>query len=200
MKKLILPLATLTVILILAFGYSLMNKSEDTTLVDSNQVANQGEQAVGELVAEWQKVGQAIAAGRAISCQMKNSETDETMQYYVKGNKMRIDSNNPANPDQAGSLLFDGEFSYTWTADSTQGMKFALKREATASAAPSETMGQAPVDEAPDLSQQSVWETYQNSGFVVTCDVEREVDPTLFVPPANIEFLDLSSFSGFSTR
>lgn len=144
-------------------------------------------QTSAEAQSEWQKIGEAIQAGKSVRCEMNNTETEQTGQYYMKGKKMRVDSQDPKSPEASGSFLTDTEFVYTWNDTKKEGVKFAVVQ-------PTEQEQEVPEgSEVPDFSQESAWNDYEDLGYTVTCTTES-FDESLLTPPTDVTFTDMSSF------
>lgn len=154
-----------------------------------------GEQSASEAISEWQKIGEAIESGQSVKCEMVNTETQQSGQYYMKGDKVRVDSQDPENPEANGSFLTDTEYFYTWNDEKKTGVKFAVVK-------PSEDQPEAPeATQAPDFSKESAWDEYQNLGYTVTCTTDS-FDESMLMPPADVTFTDMSAFmqkSGMGT-
>lgn len=157
----------------------------------SQQVQAPEQQTGQEALQEWQELGTALAEGKAAHCQILNTETNQTGEYYMKGEKVRYELSNPTDPEQAGSFISDGEWVYSWSEDTKQGMKFAVtdpEEEAEAM----EDQGEAQEESSvPDLTDQSAWDGFEQQGFTVDCNIE-EVDDAQFIPPTDVEFVDFA--------
>lgn len=140
-----------------------------------------------ESLSEWQKIGDAMQAGKSVKCEMVNTETQQTGQYFMKGEKVRFDMTDPENVETTGSFLTDAEFIYTWNDTKKEGVKFPVPE-------PGEQQPEAAQEqEAPDFSQESSWDEYQNQGYTVTCSIES-FDESLLTPPTDVTFTDMSAF------
>lgn len=140
-----------------------------------------------ESLSEWEKIGEAMQSGKSVKCEMLNTETQQTGQYYMKGEKVRFDMYDPEDAETSGSFLTDAEFIYTWNDTKKEGVKFAVPK-------PGEVQPEAAQEtEAPDFSEESAWKDYENKGYTVTCSVES-FDEALLTPPADVTFADMSEF------
>ena len=163
------------------------NKTKTPTVDEPTSLEDQ---TVGEVVQEWQRVGQAIATGQSVKCTMTQVENGETSHYYIKGTQIRFDTISTTSPDQTTSLLSDGEFVYTWGDGARQGLKFSALNP---SQSPQQPEVESPSN-APDFSTQEAWNSYRDLGYTIQCDV-TSVDPALFVPPSDITFMDMSALT-----
>ena len=140
-----------------------------------------------ESLSEWEKIGEAMQAGKSVKCEMVNSQTQQTGEYYMKGEKVRFDMHDPQNVEASGSFLTDSEFVYTWNDTKKTGVKFPVPEQG-------ESQQEMPQEtEAPDFSQESSWDEYENQGYTVTCSVES-FDESMLTPPADVTFSDMSGF------
>lgn len=148
-------------------------------------------QTTKESVSEWQKIGEAMESGKSVKCEMTNTQTQQTSQYYMNGEKIRVDTLDEKNPEASGSFLTDSEFMYTWNDIKKEGVKFAVveptEDQDDQKLEPSEST------KAPDFSKESAWDDYKNLGYTVTCTTES-VDDKMFTPPADVKFTDMSAF------
>lgn len=176
--------------LIIMLTGSLLVGCNKTATPTGEETPVPGDQTVGEVVQEWQRIGQAIAAGQSASCTMTRTEDGETIRYYIKGSQIRFDTISTTDPNQAGSFLSDGEYIYTWSDNTGQGLKFSA---ISPSQAPQQTEVESPPT-APDFSTQDGWDSYRNLGYTIQCDI-APVDPALFVPPSDINFMDMSALT-----
>ncbi|GIK84155.1 MAG: hypothetical protein BroJett025_07770 [Patescibacteria group bacterium] len=158
-----------------------LNKSQTTTATIGDG------QTAAESLSEWQKIGAAIESGKSVKCEMRNTQTQQTGQYYMKGKKVRVDSLDPQNPEASGSFLTDTEYVYTWNETKKEGVKFPVT-------APTDQNPESPqATQAPDFSQESAWDEYENLGYTVTCTTES-FDESMLTPPTDITFTDMSAF------
>lgn len=122
-------------------------------------------------------------------CNVSSDEGEITMK--AKGDKVRMDG--IAMPDYSeptssqsvqGSSIFDGDWVYSWTGE--KGMMFNVKEMQ----ALAEEMGEAQVEEE-DMSWEKWANDAENDGFEYDCR-EANVDSNSFIPPENVEFVDLT--------
>jgi len=160
-----------------------INKSETASVtIGEGQTAQESQ-------SEWQKIGKAMEEGKSVKCEMVNTQNQQTSQYYMKGEKVRVDSLDQNNPEASGSFLTDSEFIYTWNDTKKEGVKFGVVE---ANQEQQEIEAPEP-SKAPDFSQESAWDEYKNLGYTVTCTTQT-VDESMFTPPADIKFNDMSAF------
>lgn len=185
MKKSYLP------VLIIIFAATFLSACLPGSQNQNNQEAeapNQ-EQSQQEIMNEWQQVGNAVANGESVMCQIRNIETDEVGDYYMQGEKIKYQFEHPTDPQQSGSFISDGEYIYSWNTENKQGMKFKIDvQEETQQQM--ENM-QQPENDVPDFTDESTWKEYENTGYTIDCEVSDIADSE-FVPPADITFTDFS--------
>lgn len=181
MKQKILIGVTICLSTVLLTGCSLSGNKE--------KLGDELDQSNRSTSSEWQKVGEAVSAGKPVACVMENSEAGELMRSWVHNGKVRFETTSSSAPERDGIFVSDGQFGYSWSNESQRGIKFSINVDRDSE------NDSSPVAEAPDFSQESEWETYQDSGYAVNCDVLSEVDEDMFTPPSDVEFMDMTSFS-----
>lgn len=144
-------------------------------------------QTENEVMSEWQEVANAISSGESARCAITNSETQETGEYFIKGEKMRYSLNHPTDPSKTASFISDSEYVYSWNEINKQGFKFEISK---LESQPSETQEQQQV---PDFTQEEVRNSYQELGYTMDCSAE-DVSDDVFTPPSDVEFSDFSEF------
>jgi hypothetical protein len=124
-------------------------------------------------------VSDLIKKGQNMTCTFNhtdvNTSTSGTVYVASQGQRMRGDFvvNQPNQPAMNAHVIRDTQFGYFWSDELPQGTKIALTDEATT---PEQASAQQDVlDEAIEYDCQS-W----------------SVDTSLFQPPANKEFIDIS--------
>lgn len=136
---------------------------------------------------EFQEVSAAIQAGQSVRCEMIKTDGTETMTYLMKGKKMKMNTVVTAeNGLQPGTMISDGEYFYIWNVDTNEGVKSKLPSEEDVKAV-AEQQGR----ELPDFSKEEEKQKYEDLGYRVDCQV-AEVADAEFVPPANVQFRDMS--------
>lgn len=159
---------------------------------NNNKATISDDQTVSETMSEWQKVGNAIANGESVSCEMTDTKNGISSKYYMKEDKVRFDSIQSEQLEDVamnGSFLTDGKFGYSWNAETKKGMKFLVNDPEDLSEDVEELES-----EAPDFSSKEAWDNYENLGYTVTCEI-KDVDASLFTPPTDVTFTDLSNFA-----
>lgn len=145
-------------------------------------------QTADDALSEWQEFAGAVSAGESVHCEMINTETQEVGDYYMKSGKMRYNLTNPADASKNAAVISDGEYTYSWSEERKEGLKFKFSQP---EAEQPEAMPEQ--QQAPDFTQQEAWDTYQDLGYTVDCSVES-VSDDMFTPPADVTFTDLSEF------
>lgn len=144
-------------------------------------------QTQGEAMNEFSKVAAAMQAGRPVSCTMTKTDGSSTMDYLIKGKKMKISGIEYQGKQNGGAMISDGEYMYTWDESTKAGMKFAIPKEEDV-----EKMAQNNTPAVPSLSSEEDKKRYEDEGYRVDCK-ELAVDDTVFIPPSDVKFSDLSS-------
>lgn len=135
---------------------------------------------------EMADVFAAMQAGRGVTCTITDAETGAVTNYKAKDKKAFGDSTvTIEGKQQQGYFLTDAEYMYTWSGDTKQGAKFKLDAFDPESA-------NAP--DVPDFSDEESYQEYQESGHTVACSIEDHPD-SVFVPPTDVSFFDMSSFT-----
>ncbi len=147
-------------------------------------------QTQDQAINEFTEMGQAIQSGKPVSCTMQKKDSTESVTYLIKGKKMKMSGFGSGDAGQPGSMLSDGEYVYTWTDATKQGMKFKLPSEE----AQQTTTEQTPTtpQNVPDFSSEEERQKYADMGYTVNCEVAVVADSE-FVPPTDVTFRDLSS-------
>ncbi|MEM3153954.1 MAG: hypothetical protein QW165_00085 [Candidatus Woesearchaeota archaeon] len=129
---------------------------------------------VKEPVAKGEEIDMAIATklGKPVKCVL--DQKGQTVTIYMKGSKMRMDTM-PA--DAHG--IYTQDVMYTWKGD--QGMMMRMDDVKRMSA-------QAGQEYRPKTQEEIVASAQQSN---VKCEAAM-IDESIFVPPSNIQFQDLS--------
>jgi hypothetical protein len=119
---------------------------------------------------------------------MTKTDGSSTMDYIIKGKKMKISGMEyQGKKNTNGSMISDGEFMYTWDDTSKTGMKIAIPKEEDVS-----KLAREKGQEVPSFSTEEDKKKYEDQGYRVDCK-ELAVDDSVFVPPSDVKFSDLSS-------
>jgi len=175
MKKLLLISATL---LLTACNPTKPNISEEP----------QSQQLVVE---EISNLAQDIKQGKSVQCILTHQDTNQTMTYLMKQNKIKI--TNFINPDPTnqtdnyGSLISDGQYSYMWNDQTKQGIKIPITQPDSADYSKDQA------EEVPDLSQEAYQRQYQDLGYTIRCN-PQDISDNEFAPPSDVNFTDFSQF------
>lgn len=122
-----------------------------------------------------------LSRGQDMKCTFSVSDDniDSTGTSYISGGKMRSDFastvKKPVAATVRGSMIVDGEYSYSWAADTKQGAKIKM---ASMDAAQSQMSNQ----------QSSSLDLDQNMNY--DCD-DWDADADVFSPPADIDFMEM---------
>lgn len=168
------------ILLLLAGGfYAIQNKKTSNPTPKS--------QTVNQAVNEAEEFAKAIESGRPTQCTMTN--TTDKMEYFIKGKKMYINlSNIIENKTVLSHIINDEKYYYMWTDGSKQGSKINLLVSPPLAEATPTT---AAKDGTPKFESKDDYEKLKNSGYTINCKPSN-IDETIFVPPANVDFIDPS--------
>lgn len=136
---------------------------------------------------EFSTVAAAIASGQGAECEMTSATEDSVLNYQIKGEKMRMMVTNTADITSSGMMISDGNYLYSWSDESKQGMKFTVPTEDELKNL-TEQQGQT----LPDFSKPDTQEKYQDLGFTIRCTT-KEVPDSVFIPPTDVTFTDASA-------
>lgn len=141
-----------------------------------------------ESVQQIEEAGNQMAAafqsGKPLHCTVTENGQPNS-EYFIKNQQMRMESAPSPEDGMVYYSINDTESMYLWSSDSSQpGMVMNL--------AEMEQMGDSfdnSYQDFPDISDESVRQEYQESGFEIQCQ-EESVSDELFTPPADREFVD----------
>lgn len=153
---------------------------------ESTPVPALQEQSTGQAKMEFAEVAAAIKLGKAARCILNNTTQNQSMEYVIKGKKMRMHASAATASMPESSIISDGEFMYIWSEKEKKGMKMKP---------PTQDEMKEMADDAqklPDFSQESEKKRYENLGYTIDCSIET-VDDSEFVPPSDVTFTDLSA-------
>lgn len=139
-----------------------------------------------QAVKEYQKVAEAMASGKSVECVMTNAQEGTSFTYQVKGKMIRSFGQLSPDSTSSGNMISDGSYLYMWSDDSAQGTKMKILSEAEAA-----EITEQPEDVLPDLSDEVKQQELVDLGYSIRCD-EKNLADDAFVPPATIQFQDLS--------
>jgi hypothetical protein len=174
------------VIMLNACGAKLPTQGQIQETVDTAQ------QKVAEVKEGSEKITGSIKdimlMGGAVKCTWEDGESGMSGITYIDGEKMNSKTMNmPVGVNgEIGEAyaISDGTWLYMWTSTSLQGTKMKMKKEDLVKAAGNiqkENVGDANGGGAMDM----------NAKYNYDCE-KWNADATLFVPPANVTFTDLS--------
>lgn len=178
MNKKTLTVVIILILITLGLLYAKSRGSNTTNPVGSTQSTTQ---TVGEAA----KLAMAIQSGKPALCKITKGE--ESMDYYLEGPKMRVDS---MSEGKISHFLSDGISFYIWTEGENQGYKMPI---------PSDQDRQAALEQAkkyggntPSLATEADYQSLKNQGYTLNCDVVT-TDPAKLAPPSSIKFQDLGA-------
>lgn len=154
-------------------------------LAGCTQTQQQTEQQTQEqAMGEFAQIAQAIQSGKGAHCTITQQieGQEQKMEYWIKGEKMKVTGLSGANPEQAaqyGEMLSDGEYTYMWGTDN-QGLKWKIETDDM-----SEDNQYEP--DVPNFEDEQEIENYQNQGYQVQCE-QQNLSDDFFTAPAHVQF------------
>ena len=143
-----------------------------------------------EAMQETEKLAMAIKNGEALRCVFSNDDGTQ-VEYQVKGEKMKMAGMGVVEQEKNGYLIKDGEYLYFWQEGATQGMKNKLPSQEEIEET-SKKMENFSYDTPDFSSEESIRSYEEGTGTTVHCN-PQSIDDNEFVPPSDIEFIDLSA-------
>lgn len=181
MKNTPLIIAVVLILVAAIGGYFFMQSKSGSQMIglDNNKmIAENGGSSMTSLK-------ELMSMGSNQMCTFSYSSEDGSNEgtTYIASNKVRTDftGSDSTGESYEGSMIMDGEFMYTWTTDTNQGIKMPI----------TETMEQE-VEKAQENPDE-----YKNE--YIDPDVKTDykcsawnVDNSKFIPPSTITFMDMS--------
>lgn len=124
-----------------------------------------------EIESDVLDISRAVQLGKPVKC--VSEQAGQTTTIYMKGSKMRMDT---VPADAHG--IYTEDLMYTWQAKQGSVMKISEIKQMSAEA-----------EEYKPKSQQEIIDTAQKVN--ARCE-PAEISESLFVPPADVEFQDLT--------
>lgn len=177
MKKALL-LATASLVLAGCGPQKTANQPESAPVAQTEQ----------QTAMEFGEIAAAIKAGQSARCEMKKTDNSITMEYMIKGKKMKMITLSATDTKKAGNMISDGEFMYTWSQSDTKGIKMKVP---TPEELEEMKNGVQNSPQMPDLSSETEKQKLENMGYTVDCKV-ADVADSEFIPPATVTFTDIS--------
>jgi hypothetical protein len=152
-------------------------------------------QTVSQAANEAQEFARAIESGKPTVCTM--SKSGDTMEYFIKGKMMKIDTTSTTTDEKGvattsvGHMISDTKFLYTWDDKTKSGAKMAIPTEEESKKLADDAKQFQADSKVPSLESEADFDSYKNEGYAVTCKA-GSVDDSLFVPPADVKFIDPS--------
>ena len=137
---------------------------------------NPTSQAQKETMSEAQEFAKALESGRPTQCQI--SKDGESLTYYIKGQIMRMDSQNQMGTSH---MLSTGDYLYTLEDKTKAGTKMSLDKQ---SPSPESSESQNI-----SLNSEQDYDYYKTQGFTIKCEPGKFND-SVFTPPTDIKFID----------
>jgi len=161
-------------------GYYVFSSSDDEAETSQSTDTTQQQTAQAELVDDDARslYNAAIAGDAQIRCDFVSEDGGTGTAYIDSETSMRVDVNN--TDDGPGHFIRDGDFAYTWTNSTKEGVKINLAKYSQLGAN-YQTFG-------PDNFQA---QDEEDSGAKVDCK-RQSINDDLFTPPSNIAFKELS--------
>ena len=173
MKKIGLIVVGVAVVATVIY-FAMANKKEESSS-DSSTTGQENSQSNDQPSPAAQKTSlKDLVAGVSQQCTYNDGHTEGTV--YTSGGKARMEITSVTNGITASfHAIMDGTTYYQWADGQPNGFKFEVNKSSTGSAGPSQNV---------DVNQQVDYNC-QN----------WPVDASKFVLPANMEFMDISSFT-----
>lgn len=185
------PLLALTVLIssvLLSACIPGLNRNQQTP---ADQSARQQESEAKQMMA-------AIESGQSLKCVMTSTKDGQTVEYFLKGKKMNVNSSALVEgKTQVSHMINDGEYFYTWTDEPAQGMKIKMPSEEEMKA--QEEKYEEYLGDTPDFTDEEEIKEYEESGYTIDCD-PISVPDSQFIPPTNIQFQDTSAMMEAATK
>ncbi len=145
-----------------------------------------------DVLKEGQELAKAIETGKPIHCQISNEDKSEEMEYWVKGEKIKMVGSNLGSgmEDQTGYVITDGEYMYVWSDGEENGMK--MKMPSDEEMAEAEDAAKTFMEEMPDFGDEEVMAEFEDEGYMIDCK-QQNISDSEFVPPSDIVFQDLEA-------
>ena len=141
---------------------------------------------------EEEKFAVMMQTGQPGICTITHQDTGEQMTYYVKDDKFKIETTEARDGETIETLIInDGEYHYFWSSTEPVGTKMKIVQ-------PEEMPETEEFDQDYDFSwdfDDFEYDDDVETPYDITCRFTNVPDST-FVPPANIEFMDMSDMYG----
>lgn len=129
----------------------------------------------------------AVKIGGGVTCSTTNTKTNTQSTYVAKGKKLHMKglAMGDQGTAEAGEMISDGEFLYTWDTEKKEGIKMAIPSEEELSKNPG-----AP--KAPDFTSEDTIKNLEADGYKIDCN-PGIISDAEFVPPTDVKFQDFSA-------
>lgn len=171
--------AIVIIIAVLVGGYLVMNKKSTGTSQESSTASQ--DQKSKDSGSVKNSIKSLLAGGKNVSCSVRYpmGETSLEGKVYVSANKMRGDYATTIDGKVMEThMISDGTYSYSWSSGTPQGVKMKIDEAQTAASPVAGQQQQVDIDQQVDMDCAS-W----------------GVDNSMFTPPADVKFMDLSSIT-----
>ncbi len=176
-KKIVIILAVIVILLVGIAGYTKLNKSSSSPVQDTSGSSQQT--GTSDETMSKGSIQGLLGQGKNVSCTISYPDAKiQDSKVYISGGKMRGDFSvmTDENKTVDSHMINDGTYMYSWSSMGSQGTKIKLDSIAEASKKADTTQNQNV-----DLNKEV---DYKCSSW--------SVDSSMFVPPATIQFMDLS--------
>ena len=146
-------------------------------------------QSDSAMMKEGEELAQALQSGKPMRCTVTSTE-GETVEYTVKGEKMRASGTDFAEGEKTGHIIKNETEIYVWEEGATEGFMYTLPSEEEMQNAENAT--QQPQYDAPDFNDESSVQEYEDRGYTVDCN-ETNIPDDTFTPPSSVMFKDVNA-------
>lgn len=167
---------------ILSFSILLSACNKPATETPATTEPSTDSQQVQQVEDASDQIAAAFTSGASLKCDV-TKENYANSQYMIKNKKMKMMTLATDDQSEQYYSINDGEYIYVWTSDESKpGIKMSLAEMQQAAES-----FENPYQEFPDLSDQSVRDEIEETGYRIDC-APAQINDSEFVPPSNITF------------
>lgn len=180
-----IPLVIVILLLVIGGGAYLAFQNQKPTLPSQTTPIGKGEGQEGNI---FTSIKDALSKSLSLECSYKDEKGAET-KTYIKGGAVRVDANlTSAGPEAYSQSIFKDQKMYSWNPETKKGVVFEIPETAMEEAEKLKVTAAAQKPQGDGKGEKflSEIEKYKNS-----CK-SAAVSDSLFVPPTDVTFQDLS--------